>query len=356
LKFIIPTLPILILYQVKNYYPIFSKEKLLFFITGIFLVLLTELIIIVFEIIAKNKTAAKSKQTLLKYMFVLQIINFLMSIVVTFIFNFIKKICNMFGIATFEKSLLVTEEDIKALVEVGKDEGLLKEHEFQIFDRLLKFDDLKVKDVMIPIIDTDCINSSWSKEEVLNFIIQTKHSRIPVYKDNRDNIIGILYVKDLLDYLIKGENWEVEKIVREVQYVPEMKMLSQLLKQFQKDKIHINIVVDEYGTISGLITLEDIIEKLVGDIEDEYDIYEESRIKKIGQNAYIIDARINLNDLYEETGIRFDGQKFESLGGFLISLYGDIPPNGEKIVYNNYIFEVLNADKRRIINVKLTFF
>lgn len=251
-----------------------------------------------------------------------------------------------------EKSMLVTEEDIKRMVELGKDEGLFKENEVKIIDRIFKFDDLKVKDIMLPAVDIDFIDSESKKESIIDFIISTKHSRIPVFKNNQDNIIGILYVKDLFEKIYKNEEWDIETIIRPAVFIPEVKMINQLLRQFQIEKVHIGIVVDEFGSVAGLITIEDILEELVGEIEDEYD-EESGLIKVLNDNSYLIDAKISLNDLNEELNLNLDGNKFESLAGFVISVYGEIPQINEKIFYKNYLFEIIYSDNRKITKIRL---
>lgn len=352
LKFLTPIIPVAAIIYIKNKYILFSEQKYILYLLFALSVIVSEALLIILDIIARYKAKPRAKQTLLKHIFFIHLLFKILNPTVSFFFNLTKKIAHIFRVSLFEKSILVTEDDIKALFEVGKDEGILKEHEIQIFNRLFKFDDLKIKEIMVPAIDMNCIEASLSKPEILKFIVETKHSRIPVFRENLDNIIGILYIKDLLDYMLNNENWELEKILRPAVFTPEIKWAHQLLKQFQKEKIHMSIVVDEYGNVSGLVTIEDILEKLVGDIEDEYDT-EDSMIKKLNDNSYLIDAKINLNDLNEELKLNLSGERFESLAGYIISIYGDIPPVGEKIITGNYTFEIVNADERKISKIKL---
>ncbi|MBU4485879.1 MAG: hemolysin family protein, partial [Candidatus Delongbacteria bacterium] len=181
------------------------------------------------------------------------------------------------------------------------------------------------------------------------FINENNFSRIPVYKNNIDNIIGILYIKDLLHHIKSLEdNLNISKIAREVTFIPESKDIANLLKMFQREKTHIAIVVDEYGGTSGMITLEDIIEEIVGEIQDEFD--EDERLyKRINDNSYEFDAKIPIDDLNEILGINLpENEDYESLGGYLYDLFGEVPETGDKKIYNEYTFTILSVHKQRI--------
>lgn len=351
LSFFIPALPLFTLILLKNTLFVLN-ERILFIFFYILSFIFTEAILVLFDIISRYKARLYNEEKINKYIKFLNFIINNLKTILSIYHSIIKKVSIWMNCSLTEKSILVTEDDIRKMVELGRDEGIFKENEVQIIDKIFKFDDLKVKDIMLPAIDMDCIDADDTKENIINFIISTKHSRIPVYKNNIDNLIGILYVKDLFEKIYKKENWNVQAIVRPAVFIPEVKMVNQLLKQFQKEKVHIGIVVDEFGSVAGLITIEDILEELVGDIEDEYDV-DEGMIKLLNDNSYLIDAKISLNDLNEELNLDLDGNKFESLGGFVISIFGDIPPINEKIIYNNCLFEIVYSDNRKITKIRL---
>ena len=200
------------------------------------------------------------------------------------------------------------------------------------------------------------IHSSY--KDVLKFIVDNNYSRIPVYQDNEDNIRGVLYIKDLLPYLSKPEYFRWQSLIRPPYFVPETKKIDDLLREFQDNKVHIAIVVDEFGGTSGLVTLEDILEEIVGEINDEYD-EEEKTYTKLNNNTYIFEGKTLLSDFCKILGI--DDEEFDdvagdadSLAGLLLELKGDFLVLHEKISYKNYTFEVMAVEERRISRVKVT--
>jgi CBS domain containing-hemolysin-like protein len=191
----------------------------------------------------------------------------------------------------------------------------------------------------------------------LDVIISSGYSRIPVYSGTRDNIKGLLYSKDLLPHLDKPANFRWQSLVRPAYYVPETKKIDDLLNEFQEHKIHLALVVDEYGGVSGLITLEDILEEIVGDISDEYD-NEEELFSKIDNHTFIFEAKIQLNDFFKIAEIEEEDfvkvtEEVETLAGLILELKGEIPAKNERIGYGRYVFEIIAVDNRRIKKVKL---
>jgi CBS domain containing-hemolysin-like protein len=194
-------------------------------------------------------------------------------------------------------------------------------------------------------------------KQLLDLVIKSGYSRIPVYGENRDNIKGLLYSKDLLPHLNKPANFRWQSLVRQAYFVPETKMIDDLLNEFQLNKVHLAMVVDEYGGTSGLITLEDILEEIVGDISDEYD-NEEQLFTKIDNHTFIFEAKILLNDFFKIDEINEDDfvkvtDEVETLAGLILELKGDIPAKNERIGFGRYVFEIMAVDNRRIKKVKL---
>lgn len=230
--------------------------------------------------------------------------------------------------------------------------------ESDILEGIIRFGAETVKEVMTPRPDMVNLDITASYPEVIKSIVENSYSRIPVYEDSRDNIKGILYIKDLLPYLDKDDSFKWQSLIRPAFFVPETKMIDDLLRDFQANKIHIAIVVDEFGGTSGLITMEDIIEEIVGEINDEYD-EEETNFIKTGENTYIFKGKTLLTDFFRALDI--DEELFDpiigeadTLAGLLLEMKGEFPSIHEKFDYENYNFEVLEMTERRILKVKVT--
>jgi CBS domain containing-hemolysin-like protein len=216
-----------------------------------------------------------------------------------------------------------------------------------------------VKEVMVPRTDTVFVSAGASRSELLRCIAESEHSRFPVYQDTIDNVTGILYVKDVLKALIRespadaaSEFFDIKKLLRKPFFVPVSKHIDDLLRELRRRRVHIAVVVDEYGGVSGIVCMEDIIEEIVGDIQDEFD-HETEDIVKLGEGIWLCDARVNLEDLCEETGVELPWDNFDTLGGFVFDLFGKIPVTYEKAVYRGNDFIVQGMDGHKINTVKI---
>jgi len=232
-----------------------------------------------------------------------------------------------------------------------------KDEDTDILEGIIKFGNIEVVDIMTSRLDMIMVDIKTNYKQLLDIIIKSGYSRIPVYSENRDNIKGLLYSKDLLPHLDKPVNFRWQSLVRQAYFVPETKMIDDLLNEFQLNKVHLAMVVDEYGGTSGLITLEDILEEIVGDISDEYD-NEEQLFTKIDNHTFIFEAKILLNDFFKIEEIEEDDfvkviDEVETLAGLILELKGDIPAKNERIDYGRYVFEIIAVDNRRIKKVKL---
>jgi len=233
-----------------------------------------------------------------------------------------------------------------------------KDEDTEILEGIIKFGNIQVVDIMTPRVDMVDVNIKTVYKDLLSIIVEHGYSRIPVYSGSRDNIKGILYAKDLLAHLDKPANFRWQSLVRPAYYVPETKKIDDLLNEFQTTKVHLAIVVDEYGGTSGMVTLEDILEEIVGDISDEYD-EEEKLFSKIDNHTFIFEAKIQLHEFFkiaeiEENDFLKVTDEVETLAGLILELKGEIPAKSEQIQYNRYVFEILAVDKRRIKTVKLS--
>ncbi|MDP4239139.1 MAG: gliding motility-associated protein GldE [Bacteroidota bacterium] len=232
-----------------------------------------------------------------------------------------------------------------------------KDEDTEILEGIIKFGNIQVVDIMTSRLDMVVADIKTNYKQLLDLIIKSGYSRIPVYSINRDNIKGLLYSKDLLPHLDKPANFRWQSLVRQAYFVPETKKIDDLLIEFQENKVHLALVVDEYGGTSGLITMEDILEEIVGDISDEYD-NEEQLFNKIDNHTFIFEAKILLNDFFKIAEINEDDfekvtNEVETLAGLILELKGDFPAKNERIEYGRYIFEIVAADSRRIKKVKL---
>jgi CBS domain containing-hemolysin-like protein len=212
--------------------------------------------------------------------------------------------------------------------------------------------DTTVKEVMVPRIDSVFLGVDMAVEDLVARISETGHSRFPVYKDTIDNVVGMLYAKDLLQYLTNDKEIKVEQILRKSFFVPESKRLDSLLREMRRRRVHIAVAVDEYGGVSGLVCMEDIFEEIVGDIQDEFD-NEQEDILQIGERAWLCDARVNLEDLQEILSTELPEQEYDTLSGFVFDLFGKIPVKFEKVSYQNLDFVVQEMEGHKIRSVKV---
>lgn len=267
--------------------------------------------------------------------------------------NFIIKI---FGGNYVYETPFITTEDILMYVEAGREEGVIKHEESFMLKRTLEMEVSLVKEIMIPRVDIVAIEENETLGEVMEIIKEEEYSRIPVYKETIDNIVGICYAKDVLVFISERgtevkDKVKVKELMREPLFVPETMKVSELLKIFKEQKIHIAIVVDEYGGTAGLVTMEDILEEIFGEIMDEYDQNENVGIKKLEDGSYIVDATIPINDLERELNIIFPESDYETLAGYILENLQRIPKVGEKFKIDNFIFKIVAASKNRIEKV-----
>ena len=211
-----------------------------------------------------------------------------------------------------------------------------------------------VKEVMVPRIDVDFISLDTPEEELLTKVSESGHSRIPVYNGSIDNVAGILYVKDLITVLASKQAVDLEKIIRKPYFVPESKHIDSLLREFKRRHVHIAVGIDEYGGISGIVCMEDIIEEIVGDIQDEFD-HEREDIISLAENCWICDARVDLDSLNEEIKSSFPTEEFDTLGGFVFDLFGKIPVKFEKISWKDYDFIVQEMEGHKVNTIKIVY-
>ena len=263
-----------------------------------------------------------------------------------------KTISKIFGIRIGNENLMITEEDIKSFVSVGEAEGIIEEEEKEMIHSIFEFGDTAVKEVFVPRTSMFALEASQTLDEVWDEIVEKGFSRIPVYEERIDNITGILYIKDLLNVIKEGETSNsVSKYLREAYFVPETKPLFELLDEFRKKQVHIAIALDEYGGTVGMLTIEDLLEEIVGEIKDEYD-EEEENIRKVGENKYKVDAMIDVETLNKTLEIDIqESEDYETFGGFIQTTLGRVAEKDDILEYKNIKIRILKTEKHRIDQV-----
>ena len=247
----------------------------------------------------------------------------------------------------------VTEEELEFLVDLGTREGSLEQGTATLLQSAFDYTSTVVRDVMIPRGEMVALDVSWDYDTVLEVFTESGHSRAPVYEETVDNIIGLFYAKDMLQLMNAREEFKLRQHMRDVAFVPEQKKISEQFADFKLKHVHMAVVVDEFGDIRGLVTLEDIIEEIFGEIQDEYDV-EENHICEIRPGVIEVDARCPLPDLEKHIGYTFpEHPEYESLGGFIVTELGAVPEVGTKLTRDNLRFKVIDADAKRVIRVEV---
>ena len=272
------------------------------------------------------------------------------------LFLFTRILTRPFG-ANPQAAMRVTEEEIKTLVETGQAQGVLEEREQRMITSIFTIAEKPVREVMVPRTDIIGLDVDTPPHEILERITKVGHSRIPIYEGSADNIVGILYVKDLFRRLARGEkDVQIRPYLRPAQFVPESKKIADLLREMQRDKIHIAIVVDEYGGTSGLVTIEDLVEEIVGEIRDEYDL-EPELVIPVSENEALLDARVPFDDVRETFDLDVPeeegAQSYDTLGGFVVAQLGRFPRQGESVQAGGARFVVETVEGRRIRRVRV---
>ena len=320
---------------------------------GVVTIIMTVLVLVFGEITPKSIAKQNSEKVAL---IVVKPISFLVKVfrplvsIFTSISNFFIKIL---GGDPEAAQPFITEEELKTMVGVSEEEGVLEGVEKEIIFNVFEFADTQVKDVMVQRVDVISLDINSTYEEVIKIVKEEQFSRIPVYNENIDNIVGILNVKDLIIGLNQNENFNISSYIREPYYTFEYKKIINLFNEMKKTRNHMAVVLDEYGGTVGIATIEDLIEEIVGEIEDEYDEYKNHDIEVIKEDEYIVDGSARLDHISELIGVRMESLEFDSVGGLIIEELGRFPGNKEEILYNNIRFVVEEIDKNRIKKVRI---
>ena len=273
---------------------------------------------------------------------------------IVWVFNLLTGIIfKIMGIDNDGVKPFITEEELKAMVNVSHEEGVLEMEEREIINNVFQFGDMQAKEAMIQRLDMVAIDIEDSYDEIIELFKSEKLSRLPVYQESIDDIVGILNIKDIIFLSDEEiENFDIKDYVREAFFTYEFKKITQLLEEMKKEKTQMAIVVDEYGGTAGLLTIEDLVEVIVGDIDDEYD-EEEEEIVKINDNEYLVEGSTKISDVNEQLGINLESEEFDSIGGFIIGYLKRIPEENEIIEVEDVKFKVESIDKNRINKIDI---
>lgn len=321
---------------------------------GIATAVMTVLIIIFGEITPKSLAAQNSEVISLKVSKPISILIIILKPIVSITTYIANGIIRVLGGKVNKNQPYITEDELRTIVDVSEEEGVLEIEEKEMIYNVFEFGDLQVKDVMSQRVDLIALEQSATLEETMEVIKNEQFSRIPVYKETIDNIVGILNVKDLL--FIHGndykDNFSLEKYMREPFYTFEFKKITDLFRDMKKEKNHMAVVLDEYGGTVGIVTIEDLIEEIVGDISDEYD-EDETKIDVIKEDEYLVSGSIRLDEINDLIGTSIESEEFDSVGGFIIGQLGRFPEDSEEIEYHNIRFRIESIDKNRIKKVRI---
>ena len=315
--------------------------------------LMTVLVLLFGEITPKTIAANNSEKVAIFVSKPIKVIIFILRPVV-WVFNLVTGlIFKILGIKDKGNQPYITEEELKTMVNVSHEEGVLEIEERQIINNVFQFGDMQAKEAMVQRLDMIAIDSEDNYEQIIEMFKTEKLSRMPVYNESIDDIIGILNIKDII-FLSNEEieNFDIKDYMREPFFTYEFKKITQLLEEMKIEKSQMAIVVDEYGGTSGLITLEDLIEVIVGDIEDEYD-EEEEEIQVIKEDEYVVDGSIKITDVNELIGVRLESEEFDSIGGYIIGHLRRLPEENEVIEVDHIKFCIESLDKNRIKKVRI---
>jgi len=320
-------------------------------LVGIATGILTFLILVFGEITPKNVASKNAENIALKYIGIISVLVVILTPAI-YVVNKVSGIVISLFVKNNDDNNMVTEDELRAMVEVSHEDGVIEKEEKKMIVNVVDFGDTVAGDIMLPRVDMVMVSVESSYEEILKIFREERYTRIPVYEESPDNVIGILNVKDFL--LIEDkENFSVKEHLREPLYTYEYKKTSSLMVDMRKTGANIVIVLDEYGTTVGLITLEDMLEEIVGEIRDEFDADEDEGITKISETEYLIDGSTNLDDVNDRIGLELSSEEYESIGGIIMEKLGRLPVEGEVITFDNIILTVKKMDHARIEKVGL---
>lgn len=318
---------------------------------GIATGVMTLLVLVFGEVTPKTMASLKAEKIALNYAKIVYAIMFVFTPLIFILDVLSGGILRLFGIDPDKRDDSVTEEDLRTIVEAGHEDGVLETEEHKMINNVFDFGDHQAKDIMVPRVDMCFLKLDATYEEFMEIYKEEKFTRIPVYEETRDNVIGILNVKDLLLY-DRTQEFHVRDFLREAYFTYEFKNTSELMMEMRKNSISIAIVLDEYGATAGLVTLEDLLEEIVGDIRDEFDEAEAEEVQQLGEREYLVEGACKLEDLNDMIGLGIESEDYDSIGGIVIEALQHLPGEGEEVTTENGTRLVVEkVDKNRIEKV-----
>lgn len=316
--------------------------------------LLTLLILLFGEIIPKTLATLSAEKLSLAYSRIIYFLMWLFTPIIFLVNKISFVILTLLHIDATKKASVMTETELRTIVDVSHEEGIIENEERKMINNVFDFGDADAKDVMVPRIDMAMADVNSTYDDLITLFQQERFTRIPIYENSTDNVIGIINMKDLLLY-DKKNDFDVRHFLRKAFYTYESKKLSELMREMKKTSVNIIIVLDEYGVTVGLITIEDLLEEIVGDIRDEYDSDEEEEFKKISDDEYLIEGQMKIDDFNDRIGLNLMSENYDSMGGLIIENLDRIPATGDSVLLGNLRLTVQKLDRKRIdkINVKL---
>ena len=315
--------------------------------------IITFLILVFGEITPKTWATINADKLAITYAPIISLLMKLLTPVIWFVNLFSSAILKLMGIQDPNKNISMTESELRTIVDVSHEEGVIEEDEKDMINKVFDLGDAKAKEVMVPRVHVVMAEENCTYKDLLAIFREEKFTRIPIYKEKIDNIVGIVNMKDLLMY-DDFSQFDIKKILRKPKFTYENKKVSELLMEMKESTFNLAIVMDEYGEFSGIVTLEDIIEEIVGDVQDEYDAHEEENIVKLNNQTYDVKGYLSLHDLNDYLDLDLDSEDFDSIGGLVIDTLGRLPQtNDETILPNGIRIKVLKVEKNRIESVRL---
>lgn len=331
---------------------IFTQDLFENWMVSIGVGILTLLIIIFGEIIPKTVANMYSEALALTYAKPIRFFMIIMTPVIFILNLFSSIILKIFRIRV-NLTKTITEEELRTIMDVSQEEGLIEEEELDMIQNVFDFGDTCAKDIMIPKVEITMLPIDVTYKDLIIAVQEDKYTRMPIYKDTTDNVIGIINIKDLIINEVDETNFDINKLMRKPHFTIGTKELNDLLLEMRGNDTGICIVLDEYGQCEGLITLEDIIEEIIGEIRDEFDEAEKQVIRKISDTEYIVEGSINLDDFNEQLETEIDSENYESLGGLIIEQLERLPQKGDSVTIDNCKLTVIKMDDKRIDYVKV---
>ncbi len=314
--------------------------------------LITYVTLVVGELVPKSVAIMHSEKVAFFTAKPVDIISRLLFIALRILAASSNAVLRFFKVEQAQEAPFISEDEVKYLIREGRKSGVFEMSEEDLIHSVFRFTDTVVKEVMVPRTDIVAVESDASLEEILRVMNEKGFSRLPVYSGTIDNVTGIVFLKDILPLHILEKPFQLERVLRKPYIVPENKNVSVLLKEMREKNIHLALVGDEYGGIDGLVTMEDLIEEIVGNIRDEQE-KELREIDEIAANRYIVDGKTDIGKINERVGVKIPEDEFETIGGFVLGLFGRLPAEGDQIRYNNLMFTVLRLRKNRIARIRM---